>query len=118
MDKIAIHVLTGCEELSEAVQKRLFKTGYGWSNGINKKVLYTGQPYICLNKKSLTWCSNTKGDLLDVHYTILTVDEFFKREKEKEETVTLAKYTVKRQLVGVRIERISDQFAIYLTLIR
>lgn len=73
MDKIAIHVPN--EYLSEAVQKYLFDKGYGWYRYRLTEVKSTYGKTIYLEGMSI-WI-----DVSDVEtYTVLTVDEFFKKE--------------------------------------
>jgi len=82
--KYAIHVPH--QLLSEAVQKYLFENGYEWYTGATVKEVCGENVYLTLDGGGSIVFSD-KADFLDEDYTILTVDEFFKREAEKEEGV-------------------------------
>ena len=104
-DKIAVHVPH--QLLSEAVQRKLFDMGYKW-NGAKYPVMkeYT-EAYISLNieHKAILHTHNKKW-LIAEGYTILTVDEFFKREEEPPEVTIglLAKTKVTGDTEGFLIE--------------
>ena len=89
MDKIAIHVPHPL--LSEAVQKKLFKMGYGWVFG--PKIKDIECDCIVFSPESID--TNLLQHNKDAGgYTILTVDEFFKREAKKDRIAKISCYGI------------------------
>ena len=79
MDKIAIHVPN--KWLSEAVQRKLFVMDYDWYIIDKKEIRQTEKRYLIMNESTLKITqTDSKDYCMGEGYTILTVDEFFKRE--------------------------------------
>lgn len=81
---VAIHVPN--KWLSKAVQEYLFSKGYGWTKG--GKIVWT-DPVDKYGKEARIYVEDDKtlefgGGMKHKSYIPLTVDEFFKREEEKE----------------------------------
>ncbi len=104
MEKIAIHVKD--QPSSEKVQRKLFNMGYKWWGGANR-VKQSEEKYLIMNKitKEITR-ANDKEYCIAEGYPILSVDEFFRKEVVKPETITVG---------GYELELISGGLSLYQT---